>query len=298
MAGHRTRWAVAAVTVSLPLAALLAAAPVGAQSPSAAPEPSCAPVPSTAPLPSAAPASAVPAGDLTVFAAASLTKAFGDLQAPWAAAHPDSTLVFSFDASGALRTQIEQGAPADVLASADMKNPQALVDECLAPAPVTAFATNHLVIVVPKGNPAGITSPADLTKSGVKVVAAGKDVPITKYATQLVDTLSKLSGYPADFAAGYAANVVSEEDNVKAVLAKIELGEGDAAIVYVTDAASSTGVDTVAVPDEANVLATYGAVSITDSAQPELSAEFLSFLTGPDAQAVLASYGFLPPPAN
>jgi molybdate transport system substrate-binding protein len=243
-------------------------------------------------------ASAAPAGELTVFAAASLTKPFGDLEGAWSLAHPDTALVFSFDASSALRTQIEQGAPADVLASADAKNPQALVDECLAAGPVTAFATNHLVIIVPRGNPAGIRSAADLAMPGVKVVAAGPDVPITTYAMQLLEDLATLSGYPADFVAAYEGNIVSAEDNVKAVLAKIELGEGDAAIVYVTDAASSTRVDTIAVPDEANVLATYGAVTIADSSRPEPAAAFLEFLTSPDAQAILARYGFLPPSAG
>ena len=203
--------------------------------------------------------------------------------------------MFSFDASSALRAQIEQGAPADVLVSADTKNPQALVDECLA-TDLTAFATNHLVIVVPAGNPAGITTPADLAKPGLKVVAAGADVPITTYATQLIDNLAALPDYPADFAAAVAANVVSEEDNVKAVLAKIELGEGDAAIVYVTDAASSTAVETVAVPDEANVLATYAGAAVNEAADPVLAADFLSFLTETEAQQILAGYGFLPAP--
>lgn len=280
------------LTLALGLVAI--GAPAMAQSPAAsvAPAPACAPVPSKAPLPTTAPASTIPAEDLTVFAAASLTKPFGELQAPWAARHPGSDLVFSFDASSALRAQIEQGAPADVLASADTKNPQALVDECLATG-LTAFAQNHLVIVVPTGNPAGITSPADLAKPGLKVVAAGADVPITKYATQVVDNLAAIAGYPADFAAAYAANIVSEEDNVKAVLAKIELGEGDAAIVYVTDAASSAAVETVAVPDEANVLATYAGAAVNDATDPALAADFLAFLTETEAQTILAGYGFL-----
>ena len=285
-----------ALTVAFAL--LAGSAPVAAQSPSVGPAPTCAPVPSAAPLPTTSPdASALPAGDLTVYAAASLTKPFGDLEAPWEAAYPGSHLVFSFDASSALRAQVEQGAPADILASADTRNPQALVDEFLAAGPITPFATNHLVIVVPAGNPAGIASPADLAKPGIKVVAAGPDVPITKYATQVIDNLAKVPGYPADFAAAVAANVVSQEDNVKAVLAKIELGEGDAAIVYVTDARSSTAVETVAIPDEANVLATYAAVGINDAKDPALATDFLAFLTGTEAQAVLAGYGFLPAPA-
>jgi molybdate transport system substrate-binding protein len=229
-----------------------------------------------------------------VFAAASLANAFGDLQEPWAAAHPGSELIGSFDASSALRTQIEAGAPADVLASADTRNAQTLVDGCFAPGPITPFAGNALVIVVPTDNPAGIASPADLAREGVRVVAAGAEVPITRYATQAIENLAALEGYPEGFAATVAANTVSEEDNVRAVLAKIELGEGDAAIVYATDAAASDQVETVAIPDEANVPASYAAVTILAAPQPALAAEFLDFLVSPEAQSILAGYGFLP----
>ena len=120
-------------------------------------------------------------------------------------------------------------------------------------------------------------------------------MPITKYATQLVDNLAKDSGYPADFAAAYAANVASKEDNVKAVIAKIELGEGDAGIVYVTDAKASTKVATVDVPDAANVPATYAGVVVKASKNPEAAKAFLDWFAGPDGQAILGGFGFLPP---
>ena len=107
---------------------------------------------------------------------------------------------------------------------------------------------------MPDGNPAAIETPADLAKDGVRVVAALPEVPITKYTTEVLANLAELEGYPDGFAEAVTANTVSEEENVRAVLAKIELGEGDAALVYVTDALSSEGVDTVAIPDEANVL--------------------------------------------
>jgi molybdate transport system substrate-binding protein len=268
---------------------LLSLTPGAAQSPSALP--SCPPSQSIA---SAAPASSGEQPDLLVFAAASLTKAFEDFQEPWGAAHPGSELIFSFDASSALRTQIEEGAPVDAFASADIRNAQTLVDECLAPGPITPFGGNRLVIVVPAGNPAGITSPADLAREGVRVVAAGPEVPITRYATKAIENLAGLEGYPEGYVAAVAANTVSEEDNVRAVLAKIELGEGDAAIVYLTDAASSDAVQKVAIPDEANVPASYAAVTTYAAPQPALAAELLDFLGGPEAQAVLAGYGFLP----
>jgi molybdate transport system substrate-binding protein len=131
----------------------------------------------------------------------------------------------------------------------------------------------------------------------VKVIAAGTDVPITKYAEQVVGLLAKEAGFLAAFAAGYAANVVSREDNVKAVVAKVELGEGDAGIVYVTDAAASTKVATIPIPAEANVPATYGGVVVSASKQHAAAHAFLNWLTGADAQVILAGFGFRPPPA-
>jgi molybdate transport system substrate-binding protein len=159
--------------------------------------------------------------------------------------------------------------------------------------PVT-FARNTLTVIVPIANAARIASPADLARTGIKVVAAGDQVPITTYARQLLDNLAKEPGYPADFVARVAANVVSKEDNVKAVVAKIELGEGDAGIVYVTDAQASTKVATVDVPDAANVPATYAAVVVKASKNPDAARTFLSWFAGPDGAAILASFGFLP----
>jgi molybdate transport system substrate-binding protein len=250
----------------------------------------------TPPTPgSAVGSSSPPPTALTVFAAASLKKPFGAVEAGYRTAHPEVTLTFSFDASSALEAQIEQGAPADVFASADTKNPQKLVDGGFATGPVTSFAGNHLAIIVPTANPAGISSPLDLAMPGLKLIAAGDDVPIRKYADQLVDNLAREAGYPADFSVKVRANVVSREDNVAAVVSKIELGEGDAAIVYVTDAKGSTKVTPIAVPDRANVPATYGAVSVKVSKRPDAAAAFIAWLAGPGGQSILAEYGFLPP---
>ena len=234
--------------------------------------------------------------ELQLYAAASLKKVLTDATAAYTAANPGVMFALSTDSSAALETKIEQGAPADVFLSADTKNPQKLVDRGLASGAVTPFAGNLLTVVVPAGNPAGITSPVDLAKAGVKVVAAGDEVPITKYAAQLVDNLAKEQGYPADFAAAYAGNIVSREDNVSAVLAKLALGEGDAGIVYVTDAKGADGIETVAVHDSANVPATYGGVVVKSSAAPAEAAAFLEWLTGPAAGAVFAKAGFTPAP--
>ena len=249
--------------------------------------------PSAAASVAASPAAA--SVNLTIYAAASLKAALAKATTAYEAANPGTTLAISTDSSAALETKIEQGAPADVLLSADTANPQKLVDKGLAAGSITKFAGNLLTVIVPMANPAGIQTPADLAKAGIKVIAAGDAVPITKYATQLVANLAKQPGYPADFAARYSANIASKEENVAAVVAKIELGEGDAGIVYVTDAKTSTKVTTVAVPDAANVPATYGGVVVKASPNAAAAQAFLAWLAGPDGQAILASFGFLPP---
>jgi molybdate transport system substrate-binding protein len=254
--------------------------------------------------PSAAPASAPAAssgsgsaagGELTIFGAASLKGALEQAKTAYEAANPGTTLTISTDSSSALETQIEQGAPADVFLSADTTNPQKLVDKGLAEGSPVTFAGNKLTVIAPTANPAGIMTPADLAKAGIKVIAAGDEVPITKYATQLVDNLAKESGYPADFAAKYAANIASKEDNVKAVVAKIELGEGDAGIVYVTDAKASDKVTTIDVPDTVNVPATYDGVVVKAAKDVAAAKAFLDWFAGPDGQTILSGLGFLPP---
>jgi molybdate transport system substrate-binding protein len=233
--------------------------------------------------------------DLTIFAASSLSGVLDKAKAAYDAAHPGTTLTISTDSSSALETQIEQGAPADVFLAADTTNPKKLVDGGFAAGDAVPFAGNKLTIVVPTDNPADIATPADLAKAGVKIVAAGDEVPITRYAKRLVENLARQSGYPADFEADYTSNVVSKEDNVKAIIGKLDLGEGDAAIVYATDALASTLVRTIDVPDSANVPAQYAGVVVKTSAHQEPARTFLGWLRSPDGQSVLASFGFLPP---
>jgi molybdate transport system substrate-binding protein len=241
--------------------------------------------------------------ELTIYAAASLKAAVEQAEPAYETALPGMTLTISTDSSAALATQIEEGAPADVFLSADTTNPQKLVEAGLVDGDPVTFAGNELTVIVPIANPAGIRSPMDLAKAGVSVIAAGEQVPITKYATQLVDNLALEAGYPPDFGAGYppdfgaayAANVVSREDNVKAVVTKIELGEGDAGIVYVTDARASDRVTAIEVPDSANVPATYDGVVVKASKDTAAAHAFLDWFAGPDGQAILGELGFLPP---
>jgi molybdate transport system substrate-binding protein len=249
---------------------------------------------------SAAPASVAPSAsaeavELTVYGAASLKGVLEKARAAYEAAVPGTTITVSTDSSTALATQIEQGAPADVFLSADTKNPQALADKGLIAGDPVPFAGNELTIIVPGDNPAGITSAKDLAKPGIKIIAAGDEVPITKYATQLVANLAKEADFPAGFEAAYTANVVSKEDNVKNVVAKIITGDGDAGIVYVTDAKAAPEVKTVDVPDAANVPATYAGAVVKTSAHTDAARAFLDWFAGPDGQAILADAGFLPP---
>ena len=256
----------------------------------------------TSVAPVVASASGPTKGELTIYGAASLKSALKFLKASYEAAVPGTTLTIATDSSATLRTQIEQGAPADIFLSADQKNPDALVKAGLADGPALAFAGNTLTIIVPKLAPAvgtgtgTVRSPVDLARPGAKIVAAGADVPVTRYAEQVVANLAALAGYPPGFASACAANVVSREQNVKAVVAKIELGEGDAAIVYTTDASGSNKVNQVPIPPAANVLAIYAGVVIKGSAQAPAAHAFLEWLAGPIGRAILVNAGFVPPP--
>jgi len=235
--------------------------------------------------------------ELTVFGAASLKTALEAVTSAYGTANPGTSITVSTDSSAALETQIEQGAPADVFLSADATNPRKLVDGGFASGEPVTFAGNKLTIIVPVDNPAGIATPADLAKDGLRIVAAGDEVPITTYAAQLVENVAAEPGAPSDFAAAYAANVASKEDSVSGVVSKIELGEGDAGIVYVTDATAANGVESIAVPDAVNVPATYAGVVVGASSNQEAAGAFLRWLAGPDGQAILSEFGFLPPPA-
>jgi molybdate transport system substrate-binding protein len=175
-----------------------------------------------------------------------------------------------------------------------MANPRKLVDGGLTTSDVVAFAGNHLTVIVPADNPAGIGSPEDLARPGVRIIACAKGVPVERYTAQVLDRLVSVAGYPAGYPDAYRANVVSGEDNVGAIVTKVGLGEGDAGIVYATDARSSEAVEMIEIPAEANVPATYGGVVIGASGSSAAAAAFLAWVAGPEGQAILSSFGFLP----
>jgi len=241
------------------------------------------------------PATTTPA-ELNVYAAASLQDVLEELIDAYEEDHSDVHLVAAFDATSTLRAQIEEGAPADLFLAADTTNPQALHDAGLAGTPVT-FTGNRVTLVVPNDNPGAIDDWTDLASTGVAIIAAGKEVPITKYAEETIANLAAMPDAPAGYAAAVDSMIASREDNIRAVLTKIELAEGDAAFVYVTDAASSQDVTEIPLPESAAAEAIYDGAVVGDD-PPAASQEFLTWLTGSEAHAVFASFGFITPPAS
>ena len=226
-------------------------------------------------------------GELTIFAAASLRDVFGELERAWEVERGGPDLVVAFDGSNVLAAQIAEGAPADVFVSADIERPDALVEGGEAAGEVVVFAGNGVTLVAPRDSDR-VQAPDDLAEPGVRLVAAGPGVPISRYAEAAVQQLAETTAQPDDYAAAVAANVVSREDNVRAALAKVELGEGDAAFVYATDAASSEMVREIPLGD-IDVVAEYGAVAVSERAA---ASDFVAWLVGPEAGAILEAAGF------
>jgi molybdate transport system substrate-binding protein len=222
--------------------------------------------------------------EIKVFAAASLTAAFTELGQQYTSANGGTKVTFNFAGSQALATQIQQAAPADVFASADLTNMDKVKDLVGTP---KSFASNLLQILVEKGNPKGIKKLDDLASKDVKVVLAAEEVPAGKYAKQVLDQ------------AGVSVQPVSQEDNVKAVATKVSLGEADAGIVYVTDVtAGGDKVEGVEIPKDQNVTATYPIATVKTSKAPDKAQAFMDLVLSDQGQQVLKSYGFLPPPTT
>jgi molybdate transport system substrate-binding protein len=222
------------------------------------------------------------ANEIKVFAAASLTAAFTELGQQYTSANGGTKVSFNFAGSQALATQIQQAAPADVFASADTTNMDKVKDLVGTP---QNFASNLLQIVVEKGNPKGVKTLDDLANPDLKVVLAAPDVPAGKYAAEALNT-AKVTVKP-----------VSEEDNVKAVMTKVSLGEADAGIVYVTDVtAGGDKVEGVDIPKDQNVTATYPIATV--EAGKDKAQAFLDLVLSDQGQQVLKQYGFLPPPTT
>ncbi|HEY3195897.1 MAG TPA: molybdate ABC transporter substrate-binding protein [Candidatus Dormibacteraeota bacterium] len=219
----------------------------------------------------------------SVFAAASLTDAFKALGTSFQATHSAVTVQFNFAGTPTLVTQIEQGASADVFASADMANMDKLNADGFTSGASQVFAHNKLAIVVGAGNPKGITGLADLAKPGVIYITEAATVPAGKYALQILAN------------AGVKVTPRSLETDVKSVVGKVALGEADAGIVYTTDvSAAGSRVQGVQIPDSVNVIATYPIVAIKGTRNADLAKAFIAYVLSADGQSKLQSFGFLP----
>ena len=239
-------------------------------------------------------------GNLTIFAAASLTEAFTELKSEIEAANPGTKITLNFAGSSALRTQLLQGAQADAFASADTVNMAPVVQAGDVSGEPSIFAQNRLVIVVPANNPGHVNSVKDLANSGLKLVLAQEQVPVGNYARESLDKLSADPTYGSDFKAKVLANLASNELNVKDVLAKVQLGEADAGIVYATDAAAAdqSKIKTIDIPDQFNIVAQYPIAVVKSGSNPDGAKAFIDELLSPAGQSIMAKYGFIAPPAH
>ena len=224
---------------------------------------------------------------LTVFAASSLTEAFTELAAAFEAEYPDTDVVLSFAGSSTLATQLEQGAPADLFASADLANLVRVVPESDA----VPFATNRMVVITPQESP--VETLEDLAIQNYLLVLAGESVPAGRYANEVLENLNEV--YGADYAEGVRSHLASLETNVRQVAAKVALGEADAALVYVTDAKALEGVRVLEIPAPYNITALYPLAVVPESKHEKLAKTFVDFVLG-EGQAVLRDHGFSSPP--
>lgn len=246
------------------------------------------PVPSPSPPPF--PASG---GELTVFAAASLTDAFERIGEDLAERNPGLTITYNFAGSQALATQLREGAAADVFASAnEAQMATAIADGVIAGEPAI-FARNRLAIVLPADNPAGLDEPGDLGQTGLRLVLAQPEVPAGRYAREAICRMAAdVVTYGDGVAERVAGNVVSEEEDVRDVLTKVRLGEADAGVVYASDArAAGNDVAVIEIPDAVNVHASYPIAAVANG-DTDLAAAFMGFVLGAEGQAVLADFGF------
>lgn len=230
---------------------------------------------------------------LTVFAAASLTGVFDEIGRNFEAANPGVEVRFNFGGSHTLRAQIEHGARADVFASANAEEMEALVQGGFVGAgEAETFLANRLVVILPPGNPAGLENLSDLAGEGIRLVLAAREAPVGNYSVQALDRLDKTFG--SGFKGRVLANVVSYENDVKQVVVKVQLGEADAGIVYASDAAAAPELPSIEIPAEANVVAAYPLAALDQAQSPALARDFIAYVLSAEGQSILQKWGFLP----
>lgn len=257
----------------------------------------CAPQAPAAAQPPAVTQAPAQARELNVFAAASLTDAFDEIGKLFEAAHPGVTVVFNFAGSQQLAQQINEGAPADVFASANKKQMEVVIQAGgIVTGTQRTFVKNRLVVIYPHDNPAGLKELKDLSKAGLKLVLAAKEVPVGQYALDFLDKAAAAPAFGAAYKDDTLKNVVSYEDNVKVVLAKVALGEADAGIVYTSDinGADADKVSRLDIPDALNVIASYPIAPLKASQNTALAQAFIELVLSKEGQDVLAKYNFIP----
>lgn len=232
---------------------------------------------------------------LTVLAAASLTDAFEEIGGAFEAANPGIKVEFQFGASSDLAAQLAEGAPADIFASANNRQMQVAKDAGRIEGKMYTFAKNRLVVIVPTDNPAGIESLHDLANDGVLLVVVAEGAPVRDYTNAMVDKLVNVSGYGEEFKTSFFNNVVSEEDTVRQVTAKVALGEADAGLVYVSDVTPDIAEDVkmISVPDAYNTLATYPIGITNDSPNKALAQTFIDYVLSDAGQDTLVTWNFI-----
>jgi molybdate transport system substrate-binding protein len=234
--------------------------------------------------------------ELTVFCAASLTGAFGEIGHMYKN-ETNISVVFNFDGSQVLRTQIENGAYADIFVSANKKQMNALKNEGFTNnSSITVFTKTKPVIIVPKDNPAKIQNISDLAKPGIKIVIGTKDVPIGDYTLQILTRLANDSAFGPGFTKKVMANVVSNETNVNYITSKVTLGEADAGVAYKSDITKDLAakITKIEIPDKYNVIAEYPMGILKQSKYPVQAQEFINLVKSVKGMAVLEKYGFEP----
>jgi len=236
------------------------------------------------------------ATDINVFAAASLTEAFGQLAKMTQQRHPGWRVDLQFAGSQQLAMQIEQGAPADVFASADEHWMSHLRDRGLLDGEPRDFAHNRLVVIVPKTNPGRIEHVEDLARPGIKLVLGAAAVPVGRYSRQVLDNLSRTVPFGRDYREHVLRNVVSEEQDVKGVVAKVQLGEADAGIVYGSDVTAKLAgaVRMLPIPAPENVTASYPIAVLKNAPELEAARAFVELVLSPEGQRVLREHGLMP----
>ncbi len=231
---------------------------------------------------------------LTVFAASSLTDAFNEIATTFSAANPGVTVQFNYGGSSTLSAQLANGAPADVFASANNTQMQAAVTAGRIAGTPRTFVKNRLVLIVPADNPAQIETLHDLANPGIKLVLAAPAVPVRDYTDAMLEKLAADPAYGESYRTAVMANLVSEEDNVRQVSAKVALGEADAGVVYRSDVTPDIADQVIAlpIPDAVNTLATYPIALTNDTSNPTLAEAFVDYVLSDAGQDVLVKWGF------